>query len=194
MEQVVIIAIIIGISALHAWWKKRQGEGEDASDTGPMPPPAGRPNDPSPGRSQRPASPAANWEGELRRLLQGEDPSRPSRPPPPLPTVVASRPAPVRRPPQVTHSDPDMDIGISMPMGMFAHSGYGGSSASDRESRVAEPMQHVPQQLTLRSKMELRKEVAPEIRQGIGLIHDRQSQRAAIIAGILLGPPKALEN
>jgi hypothetical protein len=42
-------------------------------------------------------------------------------------------------------------------------------------------------------RLELKKEVAPEIRQAISLVRNRQSQRAAIIAGIVLGPPKAME-
>ncbi len=81
MEQLIIVAVIVGLSLLHGWWKKRQGETEGESESGP---------EQSPQRwSGRPPSPAASWEEELRRLLQGEPPPPVVAPaPPPLPPVA----------------------------------------------------------------------------------------------------------
>jgi hypothetical protein len=49
-------------------------------------------------------------------------------------------------------------------------------------------------QVTTHQKAVSGKEVPPDIRQGLSLVRHRQSQRAAIIAGLVLGPPKTLER
>lgn len=78
-------------------------------------------------------------------------------------------------------------------MPTLEHSAQAFLRASNLESKVAEHMQRVGLQVVSHTKMDLKKVVAPEIRQAIGLVRNRQSQRAAIIAGIVLGPPKAME-
>src|SRR5688572_4277994 len=127
MEQLIILAVIAGASLLHGWWKKRQ-EAESEPQPGPVPPPLRRPGAPPTGRSEPAPSPAASWEEELRRLLQGnQQPRRPQPPvitqvPPPLPPVAAVRPAPVRRPPPVLQSDPDMERGLPVQLPTLEHS------------------------------------------------------------------------
>lgn len=158
-----------------------------------MPPPLRRPGNPSTGRPAPAPSPAASWEEELRRLLQGEQ--QPRRTPPPVVIQVPPPlPPPVRRPAPVPQSDPDMDRGLSVRMPTLEHSAQAFLRASNLESKVAEHMQRVGQQVASHKKLELKKEVAPAIRQALSLVRNRQSQRAAIIAGIVLGPPKALEG
>jgi hypothetical protein len=78
-------------------------------------------------------------------------------------------------------------------MPTLEHSAQAFLRASNIESKVAGHMQRVGQQVVSHKKLAMKKDVAPEIRQAIGLVHNRQSQRAAIIAGIVLGPPKAME-
>jgi hypothetical protein len=110
-----------------------------------------------------------------------------------LPLVVVSRPAPFRQPTPVSQSDPDMDRGLPVRMPTLEYSAQAFLRASNIESKVAEHMQRTGQQVVSHKRLELKKEVAPEIRQAISLVRNRQSQRAAIIAGIVLGPPKAME-
>jgi hypothetical protein len=110
--------------------------------------------------------------------------------PPPLPRA-ATRPA--FRPVVIEGTDPDMEKGLPVKMPTLEHSAQAFLRASQLESKVATHMQRVDQQVTTHQKIELRKQIAPEIRQAIGLVRQRQSQRAAIIAGIVLGPPKAME-
>jgi len=87
-----------------------------------------------------------------------------------------------------------MDKGLSVKLPTLEHSAQAFLRASQLESKVAAHMDRVGQQVSAHPKLELKKEVAPAIRQAIGLVRHRQSQRAAIIAGIVLGPPKAMEG
>ena len=65
---------------------------------------------------------------------------------------------------------------------------------SQLPARVALRMKSVDEQVTAPKKARAGKEVSAEIRQAIGLVRQRTSQRAAIIASVVLGPPKALED
>jgi hypothetical protein len=87
-----------------------------------------------------------------------------------------------------------MEKGLPVQMPSLEQSAQAFLRASQLESKVAAHMQRVDQQVTTHPKLGLKKQVAPEIRQAIGLVRNRQSQRAAIIAGIVLGPPKAMEG
>jgi hypothetical protein len=78
-------------------------------------------------------------------------------------------------------------------MPTLEHSAQAFLRASNIESKVAEHMQRAGQQVASHKKLEIKRDVAPEIRQAIGLLRNRQSQRAVVIAGIVLGPPKAME-
>jgi hypothetical protein len=55
-------------------------------------------------------------------------------------------------------------------------------------------MQRVTRQLTTHQAETIQKQAPPEIREAIGLLRTRHSQRAAIIASVVLGPPKAMEG
>lgn len=197
-NQLIFLLVVVVISMLHSWWKKRKGEPEPETESESWPgQKPGRPMTPPAGRPASPQSKAANWEEELRRLLQGEEPVHPAPPPvvvqvpPPLPRA-ASRPAP--RPVVIEQVDPDMEKGLPVQMPSLEQSAQAFLRASQLESKVAAHMQRVDQQVTTHPKLDLKKQVAPEIRQAIGLVRNRQSQRAAIIAGIVLGPPKAMEG
>jgi hypothetical protein len=205
MEKLIFIAVVVILSLLHAWWKKRQEAGEDESNPWPGYPPRHKPKAPPAPRPAPPPSPAASWEEELRRLLQGEEPARPASPPvvvvqqphaapPPLPRGAATRPAPAPHPVFVEQVDPDMEKGLPVKMPSLEQSAQAYLHASQLESRVAERMHRVDQLVTTHQKLESKKPVAPEIRQAISLLRQRQSQRAAILAGIILGPPKAMEG
>jgi hypothetical protein len=199
MEKLIFLVVVAIISMLHSWWKKKRGEPETEAESEPWPSqkPSRPPTAPPAGRPAPLPSKAASWEEELRRLLQGEEPARPTPPPvvvqvpPPLPRVV-SRPAP--RPVVIEQVDPDMEKGLPVQMPSLEQSAQAFLRASQLESKVATNMQRVDQQVTTHPKLGLKRQVAPEIRQAIGLVRNRQSQRAAIIAGIVLGPPKAMEG
>jgi hypothetical protein len=188
MEQLIILAVLVILSGLHSWWKKRQemAEAQNGDD----------PNVPTQRRAVpplgRPTIPAADFEEQIRRLLQGERPAQPTSPPlvpPPLP-----RPAPARaRTPVVL--PPPRPAGSTTPrVGSLEESAQAFLRTSQIESKVAEHMHGGEQMVVSRPTPEVKKAVAPEIRQAVTLLRHRQSQRAAIIAGIVLGPPKAQES
>jgi hypothetical protein len=62
------------------------------------------------------------------------------------------------------------------------------------EKEVARHMQQAHPHVATHQTLNLKKEASPEVRQAVALVRNRQSQRAAIIAGIILGPPKAMEG
>lgn len=198
MEKLIFVAVIAVLSILHSWWKKRQeaaeSQAEEVQSDRPPRTPGGRVQTPRP-------STASNWEEELRRLLQGEEVQRPvPRPvilspspmaPPPLPVPSVRRPAP--EPVFASQSDPDMDIGLPVRMPTMADSAQAFLRASNIEAKVAAHMQRADQQVASHPKFVLKREASPEVRQAVSLVRNRQSQRAVILAGIILGPPKAME-
>lgn len=185
---------------LHSWWQKRKGEGDPESTPWPTPNPRRTPAPPGQNPPARPPQPAAaSWEEELRRLLQGEEPSGPASPPvvvqsapPPLP-----RPAPQALPPLRTvpasRVEVELDAGVGRQMSAMQESAqaflHGSMPASEVTRHMEQAHPHVAEHRTLN----FRKPASPEIRQAVALVRERQSQRAAIIAGIILGPPKAME-
>ncbi|MBK7998564.1 MAG: hypothetical protein IPK15_07570 [Verrucomicrobia bacterium] len=203
MEKLIFLIAIVVISMLHSWWQKRKGEGDADADASPWPTPNPRrtsvpPRQTPQTRPQPP--PAASWEDELRRLLQGEEPSRPAAPPvvvqsapPPLPRASVSRPAPVPRVVSESRSDVDMNTGLNRQAPSMLESAQAFLHGSMPSTEVARHMQQAHPHVATHETLSLKKQVPPAIRQAVSLVRDRQSQRAAIIAGIILGPPKAME-
>ena len=215
MEKLIFLAIAFVIYLLHEWWKARNNrleEGEPPSWPGQPPrPPTGTP---------APPARTASWEEELRRLLEGESSRAPQPPPPPSPAAppplraerpatpptpiqrpLASRPAmpPARARPATAPfpgagEDPDMQRGLPVQLPGLDQSAQAYQRASRLEDRVAEQLRRVHDQVTSHKKMEVRKETSPEVRQALGMLRVRSSQRAAIIAAVVLGPPRALES
>src|SRR6185503_15408693 len=211
MTKLIILALIFVGYLLHEWWKARQAQSESQDE----------PEEPWPGQSPRPSrpvqpppptrttsGPAGGWEEELRRLLQGEAPASP--PPPTRPTTVRlpapppllgrgplappamARPAPVRR--QEPLEDPDMQKGLPVRMPTLEKSAQAYLRASQLESSVAERLRRIQERVVTHPKFEIKKEIAPEVRQALALLRERSTQRTAIIVSVVLGPPRALEG
>ena len=201
MEKALIILAIVVISMIHSWWKKRNGEGDEDAAPWPTAPPRRPPGAPPQNRpASAPPSQAANWEEELRRLLQGEEPGRSAPPvvvqqaPPPLPRAIAPRPQVAPRMEPVMDLGGEMETGLPVQMPSLEHSAKAFLRASQLEQRVSDHMHGVDVRVTEHKIIEIKKQTSPEIRQAVALVRNRQSQRAAIIAGIILGPPKAMEG
>jgi hypothetical protein len=200
MEQLIFLAVIVVISILHSWWKQRQEAKESMNDTEPVagPQPRRRLSTPPGGQPASPPSKAVSWEQELRRLLGEEPEQRPPPPviiqaPPPLPKAVPPRPVTARR---ATDFQESLQVETAAPARTpsLTQSAQAFLRGSHLELNVPTPVHPADRQVGQRLKQDLRKETSPEIRQAIGLLRNRQSQRAAIIAGIVLGQPKAMET
>ncbi len=199
MEKLIFVIAVVVISMIHSWLQKRKGEPEEDS----APWPASRPRRPVPPPANRPAPGMETWEDELRRLLQGGEP-RQDRPPvvvqvpptvpPPLPRTAARRPRIAPVPAAKAEVEGEMETGLPVQMPTLEQSAQAFLRASNLESRVADHMRGIDARVTSHVVAEVRREKSPAVREALALVRNRQSQRAAIIAGVILGPPKALES
>ncbi len=201
MEKVIFLIAIVVISMIHSWWKKRNGQSDEDAAPWPTAPPRRPPTVPPQNRpASAPQSKAANWEDELRRLLQGEESARPVPPPvvqqspPALPRAIIPQPKPAPLPATVSQSDPDMDTGWNRQAPSLLQTAQAFLHGSIPEKEVARHMQQAHPHVATHQTLSLKKQESPEVRQAVALVRNRQSQRAAIIAGIILGPPKAMEG
>jgi exonuclease VII small subunit len=128
VDTIVALLVFLAIAAVSSWLKKRQqGDRED----GPSPP------------SQAPSKPAG-WEEELRRLLEGDEPSPPPpprRPPPPPPVAPAPpvRPAPLPRATRQADAG-EMDKGLTVELPVLTQSAQSYERASQLEQQVEQFM------------------------------------------------------
>lgn len=203
MEKILFVVALVVISMIHSWLQKRKGEPEEDSSPWPGTPPR-RPNAPPMSRPAPPVSPAGSWEDELRRLLQGDEPadSRPpvvSQPPPlavppPMPRPVPPRSRATPSPEPVTDTGGDSDVGLPVQMPTLERSAQAFLRASNLETRVAEHMRGVDAKVTSHVVAEIKRQKSPDIRNAVAMVRNPQSQRTAILTGVILGPPKALES
>lgn len=206
IEGLLILVVIAVASAIFNWLKKK-GEAEGNQ---PAPPPTPRQYDDPP-----PLPPQAqNWEEELKKLLQGVEPEPPPPPPvivhqpyrapapPPIP-VEEEGPTPPFQPQPVLHqsaeaverarrleetSSHEVDKGSSL--AAAAQAFLGGSQLDDR---MAEHMR----QATMRPVGHVgitSGERTAEAAAALEMIRNPSSVRTAMIASIILGPPRALAD
>ena len=207
ITKLIFITLFILLSILHSWWKKRQEEGEQKPDAddwpGSKPRPPRPPLRPPPVRPAPPPAQAGGWAEELRRVVQQHAPAPP--PLPPASAKAAPRPAaavPTRlpasqsrpaTPPPMMGSDPDMEKGLAVKLPGLTQSAQAYLRASQLEQKVSAQMRRVEQQVAAHKVPQETRETPGEVRHAIALVRQRSSIRAAILAGVILGPPRALE-
>jgi hypothetical protein len=213
IEGLIIFLVFIAISALSNWLKRKRGEAETPLfDEDESPPALPRRREP-PLPRQRPAPPPAqmSWEEEIRRLLEGDQPTAPAPAPPPV--ARETRPLPV--PPLVqTPPEPEVDLEsapiptlrraptpvieaprVELPTLSESASAY--IKASQLSERVAQRFENVdqrtatavPDQPVIRTRG-----LAPDAAAFVRQLRSGRSARQAILATVILGPPKALEG
>jgi hypothetical protein len=184
------IIIVVVVWALSALFKRKE---DDQTE---LPPELKGP------RSRKPAQPpvARSWEEELRRVL-----GQPAAAPPPL---VREVPPPVQQVhrPRVSAPPPPIEphIQVTLPPPrpriepMFQQLA-GLTEATQRyeqamtlEQRVTKHMGDVTSHRVGTTTV-VRREIAPEVFQAISAVRTGQGARAAVLASIILGPPRALE-
>ncbi len=192
------------------------GEDEDHPSQRPAPHAAQRPVPPplaaTPPSAPPPRPKALDWEEELRRLLQGEPadappppviqvPQAPSRP---IPTTPPPKPAPAPRPfvnpkpsPVLASAAASEEEGPRQSIAELRESATAHQRASHIDQlagqhlrqAVQRPEQHPPTPPTAH-----RRAPAAEITQTVALLRHPRTARQGIVASMVLGPPKALEN
>jgi hypothetical protein len=187
----IIIAVVVAIVA--AFLKRKQPEEEWD-----LPPEL------KPRRDQPPPQPAArSWEEELRRVLQ----DRPAPPPivqpvpPPIPRPVMPRPAI----PQAMEYDPEphLQVELRVPPPQIEHTfqPFAGlteatqryAQAASIEQRVQQRMKHVTTHRAGTTSVQ-HTAMAPELLALVASLHNHKGARAAILASVILGPPRAFEE
>jgi hypothetical protein len=188
----IIVAIIWILSAIF----KKKEEGGDQFE---LPPEL------KPRRGQAPPQPVArSWEEELRRVL--EQPAAP--PPPPMIREAVSAPQPIHRthvpmPAPVAVIEPHIQVTLVSPhqhvQPAFQHlPGLTDSSeryaqAMSLEERVTRHMGDVTSH-RVGTTAAVHREFAPELYDAVSAIRTRRGARSAILASIIIGPPRALEE
>lgn len=216
MDSLLIMLAILAITAISSWLQ-RKGQREDPGSLGdewktikprktepppqPAPPKIGQPTS-----SPRKAPPAIDWERELRRLLQGDAPTAAPPPPPPLvreEPAPAPRPAPppvVRpvKPPPMRFPVPAVverrESGPASTILVEASSAY--QKAQQLHKSVADRLREVDQAIELHKAgaPAHTRAVPPDVRSALSMLQNPKTVRQAIIASLILAPPKALET
>jgi len=193
MDTLITIAIFVVVAIISAWLKKKQ-EPEDEGWTGAPPPLPGEFEPQKPAAPPRPK--AARWEEELRKLLDGDAPEAPR----PRPIVIREerKPAtpppvapPVRqRPPPLIIKD-DQEIGLPVHFPSLTQSAQAHQRASQLDLKVAERLRQIEQQVTRHTAAPKVERAAREIELAKTMLRSHDSLRSAIVASVILGPPKA---
>ncbi len=210
-ETLLYIGAIIAFSIFSGWMKKRaqnqEEHGEPAESPlepkdAAAPPLPSEPRTPQP--SPRPSRPM-NWEEELRRLLQGEEEETtpPPQPRPPAPPVVTRLPVPAPPPPSPARTlFPPAPLPTTVPIPAtvvepplarlvlsaeaYQRAGQLRATASERLVKVGE----------LERSKAAPVVVCPssvDVQAARNLLRQPRTLRQAIMASVILRPPKALD-
>ena len=211
-ESLVAFVVILLLSGIGNWIKQRKGGPpeplEDEEDGQPAPP-LRRPAPPS-----QPAEtpPVFDLERELRRML-GQEPEPPSAPLPPMrpepppvivPAPVARRYEPAPEPPpfrRVVFPGPaaerDQQDAPSFELASMAESAAAyqrGSDIDDAASAkiaAARARTEQPRSMTVARPV---RGLAPEVTSVLASLREARTARQAVLAAVILGPPKSLET
>ena len=221
-DPILTILVIIALSALSSWIKRKSAPAElDESEAPPVTPRPPRqtppvrhvfPNPSSPAPAPRPSgSPSNDWEKEIRRLFEMEEPVAPPPRKVPVPTVTVPTP-PKRGPAPViarssqdyksqttftsAEGNKDPDEGPQNRPSHHFESDAPQSRASQLSERVAQRMHDVDRRTTTHTPS-----VGAESRTryhaatpGSAWLRDREKIREAFIASLIFAPPKSLEK
>jgi hypothetical protein len=160
-----------------------------------------QPPPPPPPRASQSRPVARNWEEELRKLL-GETPALPPvvrQPPPPLPPV-----RPVARPYVAAPEPEDPHIQVALPapnprvkpafqtLPGLTDSDARYAGASHLQERVAHQLAEVSRHRVGTTSVE-RRAASVETREVVTMLREPAGMRHAVLASVILGPPRALE-
>lgn len=221
LESLIVFVVILAISALGNWLKTRKGQGAegpgDQETPGPLP---RRPGAPARGPTETgPApEPVFDLERELRRMF-GQEPDAPPTPPPPVlaPKPVAPPASPPRRTareiregldeeyvpltlPETTHFPKtaralDQAGSPAFELAQLEESRTAYQRASSLESAVQTKLDAVRPGGTHALDPEFARSVArsAELAQVLSSLRHPRTARQAILASVILGPPRGSE-
>jgi hypothetical protein len=201
-NSLLLLLIFVAVSIISSWLQKKQKGQQDEEEE--AQPPKRRPHGPSappPPPVGRPVPRPRSWEEELKRLLEGQIEEPPAPPPPPTPVVVQPRPPAPRVPPPLPartaesprpaeHSPVEVTFQALPGLTQATHA-Y--AEASTMEEKVQQHLREVTQKPVGLTKV-LHRASTAEATGARALIRDRHSVRSALLASIILGPPRGLSE
>lgn len=199
IESLLGVLIFILISVLASWLQKKQRqEHEEGGPSGPTRKPAGR-TGPTPATTPgRPEPEQLSWEEELKRLLGGTL-ETPAPPPPPPPVLTRprqpERPAP---PPLVHETTPGPVLPEHNPVEVsfkalptLTESVHAYQEASGLDDKVKLHLSEVTRKRVGLTSVHHRPS-SREATEAMALVRNPTSVRSAVLASIILGPPRSL--
>ncbi len=199
IDSLIGILIFVFIAAALSWLQKKQTEGQEDQETpSPFPRQPRSPGAPSPPRGQPQAPRPQSWEEELKRLLEGRVEEAPPPPPPILvqrPSARSPLPPPLpqaARPafPSAERSPVDVEF---KPLPGLTTSVQAYQEASTLQEKVQQHLRQVTRKPVGTTQV-LHRAASPEATRAIGLVRDPQAVRSAILASVVLGPPRAFTD
>ncbi len=208
VDSLIGLLIFVAISILASWLQKKQKQqGEET----PPPPPLRRPRGigtPPPASAPAPQKPLS-WEEELKRLLEGQVPQeQPARLPPPI-VIQVPRPAPPPLPtapaPEHTHRSVFDVVEEKNPaevsveatfhaLPQLSESVLTQQQAGLLERKVEAHLREVTQRPVGSTSVQHRIATTPEASAALALVRNPKSVRSALLASIILGPPRSLSD
>ncbi len=208
------------LSAASNWLKKRQDQDAATRRRPGSPPPTRVPRPgPAPTAPPRPAAPSSgvDWAEELRRLLEGEPtevmpPPTPPSPPTPAAAPAQTRTAPPMPPPPLEGLPVPTTSRVSFPRAPIAsdeapapgfelatmeasQAAYQGAAALPvRSTRRLQRVVEQTARPTPASPLPHSPAGPPEAITVLAQLRQPRTTRQAILAAVILGPPKALET
>jgi hypothetical protein len=184
----IIIAIVVAIIASIV--KKKQGNGEEEWELPPeLKPKRDRPQPP-------PA--ASRWEEELRRVLEQQRPAPPPiAPPAPPPLIVRHQPPPVAQIEEYQPSDegPTYQESASARLHTLSEANQRHAHAASLFERTQEQLHelHTATHRATGPATVKHLQHSAEVQALLQSLRQPQGARTAILASVILGPPRALE-
>jgi len=200
VDSLITVIVIFLITVAANWMKKMKQQGEQPGTT----PPPNVPGSAEPSRPVQTPPRPTSWEEELRRLLEGETPAAPApRPQPPI-VIAQSRPqpAPTLRPIQPPPVFAQPSVALPQPVQVVVRAGNLASMeeskrayerASQLDKAVSARIEKVPGEHVQPTTV-IRRPPPPDIAQVVSLFKSSRTARQAVIASIILGQPRALED
>lgn len=219
LESLLVFVVIVLLSALSNWLQHRK-QRERARQRPASPPPvrpAGHGEAPPPvDTPPPPPPPVRDWEEELRRLLEGESEVPPRAPPPPPPVIVretpppppppvrpiAPVPAPAPTPPPLFRPAPapaslEQAEAPAFELAPLSESNQAYARAAQLSEQVAARIAQAyvrTERPIAAGPVQRGGSVTPEVAALFAQLRHPRTARQAILASVVLGPPRGLES
>jgi hypothetical protein len=194
LTQFLIFLAIALVAGFFNWLKHRGNKPEVEEEDEYTTPPPQRPAQPAPRRR--------NWEEELRRLLEENKPAQPA--PPIIREVrpVATQPVLQRErepepPPLVSPGPPVLAKPWDLPQPQFvplAEHTQRVEKAHHLQEMISKRLSDVSDRVRTHAHAAIVQKPTYRAREAVAYLRNPTTLRAVVVAGVVLGPPKGLEN